>query len=141
MGARVSPLAKDPHSAHMDTPLGAHVRTRELGRRFTFKVQMAALDDDGKVKFFNRYFKSELNARGGAFSQFRTLRPATSAPCAKGFSSWRGRTAPTMRAASRRSRSSPRRRRIPASTSASHDEAASQRRSADPAKDCHEPTL
>lgn len=31
-------------------------------RRFTFKVQMAALDDEGKVKFFNRYFKSELNA-------------------------------------------------------------------------------
>ena len=31
-------------------------------RRFTFKVQMAALDDEGKVKFFSRYFKSELNA-------------------------------------------------------------------------------
>ena len=31
-------------------------------RRFTFKVQMAALDDDGKVKFFKRYFKSELSA-------------------------------------------------------------------------------
>ena len=31
-------------------------------RRFTFKVQMAALDDDGKVKFFSRYFKSELSA-------------------------------------------------------------------------------
>lgn len=31
-------------------------------RRFTFKVQMAALDDDGKVKFFSRYFKSELTA-------------------------------------------------------------------------------
>lgn len=30
-------------------------------RRFTFKVQMAALDD-GKVKFFSWYFKSELNA-------------------------------------------------------------------------------
>ena len=30
-------------------------------RRFTFKVQMAALDE-GKVKFFSRYFKSELNA-------------------------------------------------------------------------------
>ena len=31
-------------------------------RRFTFKVQMAALDDEGKVKFFSRYFKSELSA-------------------------------------------------------------------------------
>ena len=31
-------------------------------RRFTFKVQMAALDDDGKVKFFKRYFKSGLSA-------------------------------------------------------------------------------
>lgn len=31
-------------------------------RRFTFKVQMAALDDEGKVEFFSRYFKSELNA-------------------------------------------------------------------------------
>ena len=31
-------------------------------RRFTFKVQMAALDDEGKVKFFSRYFESELNA-------------------------------------------------------------------------------
>ena len=27
---------------------------------FTFKVQMSALDDDGKVKFFRRYFKSAL---------------------------------------------------------------------------------
>ena len=31
-------------------------------RRFTFKVQMSALDDDGKVKFFRRYFKSALTA-------------------------------------------------------------------------------
>ena len=31
-------------------------------RRFTFKVQMSALDDDGKVKFFRRYFKSTLTA-------------------------------------------------------------------------------
>lgn len=31
-------------------------------RRFTFKVQMSALDDDGKVKFFSRYFKSTLTA-------------------------------------------------------------------------------
>ena len=31
-------------------------------RRFTFKVQMSALDDDGKVKFFSRYFKSNLTA-------------------------------------------------------------------------------
>jgi hypothetical protein len=29
-------------------------------RRFTFKVQMSALDDEGKVKFFRRYFKSAL---------------------------------------------------------------------------------
>ena len=29
-------------------------------RRFTFKVQMSALDDYGKVKFFRRYFKSAL---------------------------------------------------------------------------------
>ncbi len=28
--------------------------------RFTFKVQMSALDDDGKVKFFRRYFESAL---------------------------------------------------------------------------------
>ena len=31
-------------------------------RRFTFKVQMSALDDKGKVKFFRRYFKSDLAA-------------------------------------------------------------------------------
>ena len=31
-------------------------------RRFTFKVRMGALGDDGKVKFFSRYFKSKLNA-------------------------------------------------------------------------------
>ena len=31
-------------------------------RRFTFKVQMSTLDDEGKVKFFRRYFKSALNA-------------------------------------------------------------------------------
>ena len=31
-------------------------------RRFTFKVRMGALDDDGKVKFFRRYFKSTLTA-------------------------------------------------------------------------------
>ena len=31
-------------------------------RRFTFKVQMSALDDDGKVKFFRRYFKTALTA-------------------------------------------------------------------------------
>ena len=31
-------------------------------RRFTFKVQMSALDNDGKVKFFRRYFKSALTA-------------------------------------------------------------------------------
>ena len=31
-------------------------------RRFTFKVKMSALDDDGKVKFFNRYFKTGLTA-------------------------------------------------------------------------------
>ena len=31
-------------------------------RRFTFKVQMSALDDDGKLKFFSRYFKSNLTA-------------------------------------------------------------------------------
>ena len=31
-------------------------------RRFTFKVRMGALDDDGKVKFFNRYFNSDLTA-------------------------------------------------------------------------------
>ena len=31
-------------------------------RRFTFKVQMSALDADGKVKFFRRYFKSDLTA-------------------------------------------------------------------------------
>ena len=31
-------------------------------RRFTFKVQMSALDDEGKVKFFRRYFKSALTA-------------------------------------------------------------------------------
>lgn len=31
-------------------------------RRFTFKVQMSALDDDGKVKFFRRYFKKALTA-------------------------------------------------------------------------------
>jgi SpoVK/Ycf46/Vps4 family AAA+-type ATPase len=31
-------------------------------RRFTFKVQMSALDDKGKVKFFRRYFKSNLTA-------------------------------------------------------------------------------
>ncbi len=31
-------------------------------RRFTFKVQMSALDDDGKVKFFKRFFKKSLTA-------------------------------------------------------------------------------
>ena len=31
-------------------------------RRFTFKVQMSALDDEGKIKFFRRYFKSALTA-------------------------------------------------------------------------------
>lgn len=31
-------------------------------RRFTFKVQMSALDDDGKIKFFRRYFKTALTA-------------------------------------------------------------------------------
>ena len=31
-------------------------------RRFTFKVRMGALGDDGKAKFFSRYFKSALTA-------------------------------------------------------------------------------
>ena len=31
-------------------------------RRFTFKVRMGALGDDGKVKFFKRYFKSDLTS-------------------------------------------------------------------------------